>query len=110
ELGSSSKVEGADTEGQDASADRQRGGDGAKEKDAGQPAPKPAERDEDIVLRELAVLPGSNIVGRSARGMHLRTRYGLNLLAVSRAGTPPRERLGSLPLASGDLLLMQGPA
>lgn len=110
ELGSSSKVEGAETEGQDVSANRQRGGDGAWEKDAGQPAPKPAERDEDIVLRELAVLPGSNIVGRSARGMHLRTRYGLNLLAVSRAGTPPRERLGSLPLASGDLLLMQGPA
>lgn len=110
ELGSSSKVEGAETEGQDVSANRQRGGDGAREKDAGQPAPKPAERDEDIVLRELAVLPGSNIVGRSARGMHLRTRYGLNLLAVSRAGTPPRERLGSLPLASGDLLLMQGPA
>ncbi|GGE08999.1 TrkA-C domain-containing protein [Gemmobacter megaterium] len=110
ELGSSSQGESAETEGQDASADRQQGGDGAKEKDTGQPAPKPAERDEDIVLRELAVLPGSNIVGRSARGMHLRTRYGLNLLAVSRAGTPPRERLGSLPLASGDLLLMQGPA
>lgn len=68
------------------------------------------ERDEDIVLREMAVLPGSNIVGRSARALHLRTRYGLNLLAVSREGAPPRERLGSLPLRSGDLLLMQGPA
>lgn len=68
------------------------------------------DRDEDIVLRELAILPGSGIVGRSARELHLRSRYGLNLLAVLRRGTPPRRRLGSLPLKSGDLLLMQGPA
>lgn len=60
-----------------------------------------SDRDEDIVLRELAILPGSAIVGRSARELHLRTRYGLNLLAVSRRGTPPRKRLGSLPLKSG---------
>ncbi|SEA92289.1 SLC13 family permease [Rubrimonas cliftonensis] len=66
-------------------------------------------RDEELVLRELAVLPGSTIVGRSARDLHLRTRYGLNLLAVSRAGRPPRARLRSLRIRSGDLLLMQGP-
>lgn len=67
-------------------------------------------RDEDIVLRELAVLPGSTIVGRSASDLRLRTRYGLNLLAVSREGHPPRARLRTLDLRSGDLLLMQGPA
>ncbi len=67
-------------------------------------------RDEDIVLRELAVLPGSSIVGRSASDLRLRTRYGLNLLAVSREGHPPRARLRTLKLKSGDLLLMQGPA
>lgn len=69
-----------------------------------------ARRDEDIVLRELAVLPGSGIVGRSASDLRLRTRYGLNLLAVSREGHPPRTRLRTLKLKSGDLLLMQGPA
>ena len=68
------------------------------------------ERDEDIVLRELAVLPGSTLVGRSASQLRLRTRYGLNLLAVSREGRPPRARLRSLALKPGDLLLMQGPA
>ncbi|MBK5927695.1 SLC13 family permease [Rhodobaculum claviforme] len=68
------------------------------------------ERDEDIVLRELAVLPGSTMVGRSAADLRLRTRYGLNLLAVSREGRPPRARLRALKLKSGDLLLMQGPA
>jgi di/tricarboxylate transporter len=68
------------------------------------------ERDEDIVLRELAVLPGSTIVGRSASDLWLRTRYGLNLLAVSREGRTPQARLRKLKLKSGDLLLMQGPA
>lgn len=78
-----------------------------------EPAPRDPDappRDEEIMLRELAVLPGSTIVGRSAKDLRLRTRYGLNLLAVSREGRPPRARLRSLRLKSGDLLLMQGPA
>ncbi|OCW57713.1 SLC13 family permease [Hoeflea olei] len=65
--------------------------------------------DDDLVLRELAVLPGSSIVGRSASDLRLRTRYGLNLLAVSRNGMAPKARLRTLKLRSGDLLLMQGP-
>jgi di/tricarboxylate transporter len=72
--------------------------------------PDETRHDEDIVLRELAVLPGSNIVGHSASDLRLRTRYGLNLLAVSREGRPPKARLRTLKLKSGDLLLMQGPA
>jgi di/tricarboxylate transporter len=63
-----------------------------------------------MVLRELAVLPGSTIVGRSSSDLWLRTRYGLNLLAVSREGRPPQARLRNLKLKSGDLVLMQGPA
>ena len=66
--------------------------------------------DEEIVLRELAILPGATIVGRSASDLRLRTRYGLNLLAVSREGRQPQARLRQLKLKSGDLLLMQGPA
>lgn len=83
----------------------------AKEKDAKDTTEnRESRRDEDIVLRELAVLPGSSIVGRSASDLRLRTRYGLNLLAVSREGHAPRARLRTLALKSGDLLLMQGPA
>lgn len=67
-------------------------------------------RDEDIVLRELAILPASSIVGRSARDLRLRSRFGLNLLAVAREGRRPQARLRTLKLKSGDLLLMQGPA
>jgi di/tricarboxylate transporter len=63
----------------------------------------------DIVLRELAVLPSSSIVGRSARQMRLRSRYGVNLLAVSRAGHAPRSSLRTIKIKSGDLLLVQGP-
>jgi di/tricarboxylate transporter len=81
-------------------------GDRAAEDDDG----PDARHSRDIVLRELAVLPGASIVGRSAREMHLRARYGLNLLAVSREGTPPRSGLRKVKLKSGDLLLVQGPA
>lgn len=79
----------------------------SSEEDAG--AAQKDEETGDIVLRELAVLPGSSIVGRSAKGMSLRTRYGLNLLAVSREGHPPRSGLRTVKLRSGDLLLVQGP-
>jgi di/tricarboxylate transporter len=86
----------------------------AKDKEATETAKDNPEdegkRDEEIILRELAVLPGSSIVGRSASDLRLRTRYGLNLLAVSREGQTPKARLRTLKLKSGDLLLMQGPA
>ncbi|MGY6550294.1 MAG: SLC13 family permease [Erythrobacter sp.] len=86
-------------------------GDDADEDDADDDdAEDDSRADEDIILRELAVLPGSSIVGLSASDLRLRTRYGLNLLAVSREGSPPKARLRTLKLKSGDLLLMQGPA
>jgi di/tricarboxylate transporter len=63
----------------------------------------------EIVLMELAVLPGASLAGRSASDLLLRTRYGLNLLALSRQGERLMKRLRSVTLESGDLLLMQGP-
>lgn len=68
-----------------------------------------AESSNEIVLMELAVLPASAIAGRSASDILLRTRYGINLLAVSRQGRRSTARLRSLLLQPGDLLLMQGP-
>jgi di/tricarboxylate transporter len=62
---------------------------------------------EDIVLMELAVLPDSMLLGRSATDIRLRTRHGVNLLAVSRQGRRSMERLRSIPLQAGDVLLMQ---
>ncbi len=64
---------------------------------------------DEIVLTELAVLPASDIVGRSASDLLLRTRYGINLLAVSRQGQRSMARLRTLRIEPGDVLLMQGP-
>lgn len=63
---------------------------------------------DEIVLMELAVLPGSMLVHRSATELMLRTHFGINLLAVSRQGHRSVTRLRWMPLAAGDLLLMQG--
>jgi len=63
----------------------------------------------DIALMELAVRPGSMLEGRSATDIQLRSRFGLNLLAVSRHRTRTLKRLRLMALKPGDLLLMQGP-
>ncbi|WP_287366142.1 SLC13 family permease [Thauera sp.] len=63
----------------------------------------------EIVLMELAVLPGSPLSGRSATDIMLRTRYGINLLALSREGQRSMKRLRRIAIQSGDLLLLQGP-
>jgi di/tricarboxylate transporter len=75
---------------------------------AGEAEDKPPSSDE-IVLMELAILPGSALVGRSASDILLRTRYGINLLAISRQGQRSMARLRSLTFKAGDLLMMQGP-
>jgi len=75
--------------------------------DASKPAPSDASAE--IVLIELVVLPGASLAGRSAIDINLRTRYGLNLLAVSRQGNRSIERLRALALRPGDILLLQGP-
>jgi di/tricarboxylate transporter len=81
---------------------------GAAAKDAAKEEEKPAASDE-IVLLELAVLPASALAGRSASDILLRSRYGINLLAVSRQGQRSVARLRTLNFEAGDLLLMQGP-
>jgi di/tricarboxylate transporter len=87
----------------------------AREPDAA-PAEKAATEDageartDDIILMELVVRPESALNGRSASDILLRSRYGLNLLAMSRAGARTRARLRTLKLRPGDLLLMQGPS
>lgn len=63
----------------------------------------------EIALMEVVVLPGSALAGRSASEIGLRTRHGLNLLAVSRQGSRSVERLRAMSLRAGDILLLQGP-
>ncbi|MEX2240104.1 MAG: SLC13 family permease [Burkholderiales bacterium] len=68
-----------------------------------------AAKSDEIALVELAVLPQSSLVGRSASDLMLRTRFGVNLLAVSREGHRSTARLRTIDFAAGDVLLMQGP-
>ncbi|MDX9718979.1 MAG: SLC13 family permease, partial [Thauera sp.] len=49
--------------------------------------------DAEVMLMELVVRPEASLIGRSARDLSLRTRYGLNLLAVSRNGKRSKSRL-----------------
>jgi len=63
---------------------------------------------DEIVLREYVVLPEATLSGRSASDVRLRTRSGINLLAVSRDGQRSRARLRTLKIRAGDLLLLEG--
>jgi di/tricarboxylate transporter len=63
---------------------------------------------EDIALMELAVRPSTYVIGRSATDLLLRTRFGINLLALSRQGRRSVRRLRSERIQAGDVLLMQG--
>jgi len=63
----------------------------------------------EVVLMELAVRPDALAVGRSASDIQLRTRFGINLLALSRQGRRSIRRLRSERVQAGDVLLMQGP-
>ena len=79
-----------------------------EKKEDGKEEDKAAASDE-ITLVELAVLPRSSLIGRSATDLMLRTRFGVNLLAVSREGHRSTARLRTIDFAAGDVLLMQGP-
>lgn len=59
-------------------------------------------------LFESVVLPGSIMIGRTAKSLNMRWRYGLNLVAVARKGHRLRSRIGSVTFLPGDLLLFQG--
>lgn len=65
---------------------------------------------EEIILSELAVLPGSDFTNRSATDIRLRSRYGINLLAISRQGRRSLSRLRTTTIRPGDVMLMQGTA
>jgi di/tricarboxylate transporter len=90
----------------DATVTTRRSGRAAGESD--KEVKRKAIQSEEIALMELVVLPDSVLIGRSATDIRLRTRFGINLLAVSRQGRRSMARLRTMPLAPGDVLLMQG--
>jgi len=81
---------------------------GTDDNTAGATADEDTSGSDETGLQELAAMPGSSLIGRSASDIDLRSRYGLNLLAISRHGHQSVKRLRSTPVQAGDVLLMQG--
>ena len=83
-----------------------------KSEDEEKPKEKEKEKEkppsDEIALVELAILPSSGIVDRSPSDIQLRSRFGINLLAVSSQGRRSRARLRTYRFKAGDVLLMQG--
>jgi di/tricarboxylate transporter len=65
---------------------------------------------EDVKVVEAIVRPDSTMIGRTVRQIHLRWRYGLNLLAVARQGSRMKSALREVKFQAGDILLLQGDA
>lgn len=59
-------------------------------------------------LVEAAVLPRSELVGRTLKESGFRQRYAANVIAVCRHGEPTMEKLGRIRLRVGDVLLVLG--
>jgi di/tricarboxylate transporter len=62
---------------------------------------------EAITIVEGMLLPRSPLIGQSLRGLDFKGRYGLQALAIHRAGRVPRT-ISSARLRMGDVLLLQG--
>lgn len=61
-----------------------------------------------VQLAEVALAPGSTLLGRSINQGHLRRRYGVLALALRRRGRAVVQKFTSVPLEVGDVLLVQG--
>lgn len=88
------------------SADEERRGGDSKRLE--QDSDNDTSKSEEIVIQELVVTPGAALVNRSVTDIQLRSRYGINLLAISRQGRRFIKRLRSTPVKEGDVILLQG--
>jgi di/tricarboxylate transporter len=81
-----------------------------KKKDKDEDKEEKSSAGDESMLVEVTLLPQSSLVDRSASNIQMRTRYGINLLAVSRRGRRSMARLRTMSLRAGDVLLLQGAA
>jgi di/tricarboxylate transporter len=61
-----------------------------------------------IELFEVMVMRGSNLVGQTLKNLRFRQQYEMTVLAISRHNFTFFEKLNSIPLRFGDVLLVQG--
>ena len=62
----------------------------------------------DIQFVEAVIMNDSPLVGDSAAGLSMRSRYGINLLAIARREKKFRKRLDNVIFKPGDVVLLQG--
>ncbi|MEM9553285.1 MAG: SLC13 family permease [Acidobacteriota bacterium] len=62
-----------------------------------------------LVLAEAELVEDSGLIGRTLRDLDFRNRFGLHVLAHTRAGEIHLTRLKDVELRTGDVLLISGP-
>lgn len=75
----------------------------------GEELPEPS-GDQDVLLVELVAPPNAAIIGRSPMTLNVRTRYHINIVAISRNDSRTVGRIRSTQIQAGDVLLVEGPA
>lgn len=75
---------------------------------SGKPLKEDGKAKAEIISLEAIISQDSPLAGRSAKDLALSYTRGVNLLAISRRGDRLKERLGSLTLTTGDILVLQG--
>jgi di/tricarboxylate transporter len=63
---------------------------------------------DEIGIMEAVITPDSQLIGSSVGQLRLFDHYGLNLLAVSRTGRRIANRLRTVKLRAGDVIVLQG--
>ena len=69
---------------------------------------KDAKGSKDIEIAEAVVMSDSPLIGETAVTTSMRSRYGINLLAVARKEKRIRKRLDHVIFRNGDVVLLQG--
>ncbi len=69
---------------------------------------KDAKGSDDILIQEAIVLENSPLEGETAASLRMRSRFGVNLLAVARRDKKIRQRIDHVKFKTGDVLLLQG--
>lgn len=65
---------------------------------------------DEVTLMEAVIMPNSMMAGGTARSLNMRSRFGVNLLAISRQGKLLRRRLDHIRFQVGDVVLLQSHA
>jgi di/tricarboxylate transporter len=72
------------------------------------PPDRPPPDDHELTVVEAIVVTGSDLIGRSASDLHLRERYGVNVLGIGRRGRLRSSRLRQQRFQLGDAVVLQG--